>query len=98
MTDNTKETKAKVAPNGSVEDVSNVNDQVPTNDTEKAAVQAVNSGSDEKFDDFVKRSEEQGNPEQYSPMQEEQNARDRANRDANEARDENSTSRNSNTR
>lgn len=68
-------------------------DNTPTNpgkETEAAAIKAAQTsadrqftpsmekGADADFNTFVRRAHEQGNPEQLSPMQIEQNARDKA--------------------
>lgn len=68
-------------------------EQTPTNprkSTEEAAIKSaetsakrqyttsVEKGADKDFNTFVRRAHEDGNPEQLSPMQIEQNARDKA--------------------
>lgn len=75
-------------PGPSVQDV-----DVPTNareDTEEAAVQAIETlkdrdftpsvekGADKDFNTWLRKAHENGNPEQLTPMQAEQNIRDMA--------------------
>lgn len=62
----------------------------PRKDTEDAAVEAIKTskerdftpsvekGADRDFNTWLRKAHEQGNPEQLSPMQAEQNIRDKA--------------------
>lgn len=71
------------------EDIDNTSTN-PGKETEAAAVkaaetsakrdftQSVEKGADKDFNSFVRKAHEGGNPEQLSPMQIEQNARDKA--------------------